>query len=703
MNNTLNNLLEELESDLISLRSFISKVKHDDELIQEIKDKTKFLDIYDNVDTLERLYYIINNIQEVVTCKYCNKKAKWSGRISDGYKLTCCDKECESKRISEMKSGSNIVSINRDNKFIEWQNNVSYIDDDIIKENIKYDRCIDLLTNNYIIGYLQNRFIDSSSLLESYQRIKLGVKLKPKCPICGKPVNWVGKQSKLFTMYCSKECSGKSKETISKKKETQLKNWGSENCYDSDKYKEQYKEKYGVEYSWQRVDIKEKRKKTLLEKNGVDSPNKNKETINKNIEVINDGYIISEKLSETDNINNWLTELGYNFERQYKSDVYPFNCDFYLKDYDIYLEYRGSKLHNYKAYLGNKEDKEELEKLNNIVNESINEGINNPYTKSVIETWSVEDVNKRKYAYKHNINLLEIYYCKSKGDLKKQLDFYINCLTNKRIFNFTDDILNNEFNYYKKLYVTDINNISATYNHNNIIKYFNGNNFYKEELSIYAHNPILRRKLIQNRIKYLSKKENELTENILMIGFKISAIHYGYSHFNPQWVNWFVNKYNIKSIYDPCGGWGHHLLGMLNCEKIIYNDLSYNTYKGVCDIKDYFNLDNLICINDNACEFIPDNVDAFFMCPPYYNLEKYECDNYEDGFKNINGYKVFLNSIFNIWKSNESKIFGVILRDDFIDLIDYKYVEKYEISVSTSHLIKNKGKKYKEYFYIFKK
>lgn len=33
-----------------------------------------------------------------------------------------------------------------------------------------------------------------------------------------------------------------------------------------------------------------------------------------------------------------LNKLGIRFETQYKSDKYPFDCDFYLIDSDIYIE-----------------------------------------------------------------------------------------------------------------------------------------------------------------------------------------------------------------------------------------------------------------------------------------------------------------------------------------------------------------------------
>ena len=86
-------------------------------------------------------------------------------------------------------------------------------------------------------------------------------------------------------------------------------------------------------------------------------------------------------------------------------------------------------------------------------------------------------------------------------------------------------------------------------------------------------------KLINNRIQYLN--EQTFTASQLLQGFKISGIHYGYSHFNPLLFKYICEKYRTKICYDPCGGWGHHILGALNIDKYIYNDLSTHTYNNV--------------------------------------------------------------------------------------------------------------------------
>lgn len=715
----LEETLEELKLGKISQRQFIEYCKSDNNIYGEIIEKTRFLDQY-NPDILERLYYIINNINEVVKCKYCNNKAIWTGRLNDGYKDICSSKECRSKQLVEIHQGKTIISKNRDNDFIIKQSLINEVNDNIIKDVLKYDKFLPFVTNEKILTYLDNRFKDSSSRLESLQRIRFGIEEKPKCPTCGKPVVWVGKQSKLYTTYCSNKCKAQNKETHEKMKATQLKNWGAESCYDSEKYKQQYKEKYGVEYLWQREDVKEKRKQSLMkhygtlklsqveeiknkiistniDKFGYNYPMQNEEIKKKKYEVEKKSKIFGTSKAE-DKVYNWLIELEYNVERFVRSDVYPYNADFYLKDFDLYIEYQGSQYHHGSAYLGTKEDLVELKNLkekNQIRMHETNTGKCSQY-QGMINIWAGFDVNKRKYAKEHNINFLEIYVCNSKEDLQYQLNLYLSCLLKEQIIYYTNEELQNEYNYFKNIKCESLVNYIGK--RNLIVKQFQCQNFFKNEMEIFANNPILRRKIIQNRIKYLNKKETELTPDEILTGFKESGIYYGYSHFNPQWTNWFINKYNIKTIYDPCGGWGHHLLGMLSCNKIIYNDFSKSTVEGIQKIKEYFNIDNLEVHYGDGTEYIPEDVDGWFMCPPYYNLEHYECGD----FNSLDEYKIFLNKIIKLWQNSSSRIFGIILREDLIGYIDIKPNEIYDMKIHKTYLNGEK-KILDEKFYIFKK
>jgi len=257
--------------------------------------------------------------------------------------------------------------------------------------------------------------------------------------------------------------------------------------------------------------------------------------------------------------------------------------------------------------------------------------------------------------------------------------------------------LNEEFMYYLNA-KPSLNIISSR---NYIIKYFQQEEFYKVEKELFDTNENIAYKLILNRVKYLHKDPNDISDIELLDGFKKSGIYYGYSHFNPNLFKWFINEYNCKKCYDPCGGWGHRLLGSINLESYIYNDLSTSVVENIKNIVDFFEFNSWMEVkiyNEDARTFIPqDEFDSIFTCPPYFNLEHYECGD----FKDINDYNLLLNNIYNIYQINQKcKVLGLVLREDLCIHNDYKY--KFDIkSHKSEHLLKNKKKQYKEYLYVY--
>lgn len=213
----LNDYIKQYKDNEISLRQLIYVVRNYEDINKAVNEWTSFLT--HGEDILERLYYVIHDLHEIVTCKYCNKKAEWSGRIGKGYKTTCGSYVCKGMHNSltrEKYKDSFEIAKHRDSKFIEWQKtiiNPEDMNDYIVKNHIIYDKYVPLIDNKIILDYLNNRYKDSSSVLETVQRIRKGVEEKPICPVCGKPVIWVGKNTKLYTKYCSSSCSSKAPRT----------------------------------------------------------------------------------------------------------------------------------------------------------------------------------------------------------------------------------------------------------------------------------------------------------------------------------------------------------------------------------------------------------------------------------------------------------------------------------------------------------
>ena len=168
------------------------------------------------------------------------------------------------------------------------------VTDDIVKEEFKakryvynpntlrrYTSRIEGKYNKDIYEYLINRYNDSDSLKETLFRIYNGIEEHPKCPTCGKPLVFKG----IFFKFCSNICAQSSNEIKQKIKKTCLEKYGVDNYNKTKESKEKIKqtclEKYGVEYFWQSDECKEKIKQTCLEKYGVDSPLKSEKIRNK--------------------------------------------------------------------------------------------------------------------------------------------------------------------------------------------------------------------------------------------------------------------------------------------------------------------------------------------------------------------------------------------------------------------------------------
>jgi len=298
-----------------------------------------------------------------------------------------------------------------------------------------------------IFNYLLHKvYKDSVSIEETLKRMQLNIDIKPLCPICHKPVNFIGKKSKMFSKYCSTSCRAKDPKNYEKWVNGQKK-------FNMDNY--------GVKYNFQRNDIKNKRKETLIEHYGttklysipsikekIDKSIKDKkeEIRNNHNKVLKEKYNVNsfgqlltlpeiqEKINNTKKKNGTykksntedqsyelLKEKFEDVKRQYRSDLYPFNCDFYIPSLDIYIECNYSQFHCSHPF-NDKDDNDLkiLEELKEKANNSIRkqEGKKSQYD-NMIYTWTDLDVRKRNIAKQNNLNYLEFWDIK---ELKKWIN-----------------------------------------------------------------------------------------------------------------------------------------------------------------------------------------------------------------------------------------------------------------------------------------
>ena len=235
------------------------------------------------------------------------------------------------------------------------------------------------------------------------------------------------------TLETKKERYGNSKyNNREKAKETTLKNYGVENPSQAQEIKSLKKEtllrNYGVENIFELPEVKNKIKQTNFRKYGVSQPLQNLEIKKKALETFKrksteEKRKIAEKVfntkKEKKNLNTSKNEeIIYQFlltkfpdtKTQYKSEKYPFACDFYIPSEDLYIEYNENWTHGFHPF--NKNNSEDLKQLEiwKEKSEEINfRGEKKLYYLNAVKVWSEKDVKKREIACKNKLYYLEFF------------------------------------------------------------------------------------------------------------------------------------------------------------------------------------------------------------------------------------------------------------------------------------------------------
>lgn len=283
-----------------------------------------------------------------------------------------------------------------------------------------------------------------------------------KCKVCGKKIDFCHIGFLGYRDYCSKKCStiaiGSMESVKGKREQTMLKKFGAKSYMATKEFQdnreenilkkygvrfytqtEEYKnsiqkhkqerilkakqtclKKYGVdcytktkEYKDNFSKVKEKMKKTCLEKYGVDCYNKTQEYKNKfkdkeYIKQIQEKIYLIKKQHNSFNtskaeiiIFDKLKEKYPDTKKQYKSDRYPFNCDFYIPSKDLFIEYNGMWTHYTEPF--DKNNPKHIEHLN------LWKSKNTDFYKRAIRTWTETDVAKFEIAKKNNLNYVVLW------------------------------------------------------------------------------------------------------------------------------------------------------------------------------------------------------------------------------------------------------------------------------------------------------
>lgn len=384
--------------------------------------------------------------------------------------------------------------------------------------------------------------------------------------------------------------------------------------------------------------------------------------------------------------------------KQYKSDLYPFLCDFYIKSRDLYIELNASWTHGGCWFTEN----------NKMLSQWQEKAIESEYYKNAIKAWTEYDVNKRHCAEKNNLNYI-VFWDSELRDA--ELWFAMDCPDGQD--------WRMEYSWLGKRVLNPCFNVEFTGSSQSasmVAKKYQWQVFYENELRLWNDNTMCYSKLplqvylYYNRWKYLKKLPNELSDFELLRAFKISGVYRSYSVFDISLMNHIIDKYDIKSVYDPFAGWGERLLCCYR-KNIQYLgvDVNFKLFTGYDQMINDYDMREQCVLEADARYYTNINASAVITCPPYFNTEIYsknglEVLSYDDflsGFKRV---------VQNCYDANvELFCFQINQRykSDMTDVVvscGYDFVEELTFDKSkVSHFHKVRGKKEYESMLVFSK
>lgn len=366
---------------------------------------------------------------------------------------TCLEKYGNTCYMASDEGRQKIKEIINDKYGVE---NVSQVAE--IREKIKQNSLKNWGTENP----MQNEDLKKRYDMAMYE--KYGVKRASQLPEIKEKVKQTNLERFGETSYSkTEECKEKIKATVrerygydfagqvpefqEKQRQTSLKKYGKEHYFGTEEFKENLikhnQEKYGVDYFTQTKEFiekckqtclahfgtefytqteesKERFKQTCLKKYGVDNPKKLDKFCRKAVETAKANNSFNTSKFET-KINELLTKKFQHVIREYYTDErYPFRCDFYVPERDLFIEIQGHPSHGKHPFDPYNDDDmallnrwfDKAEEINKVTNKKKNQYLSYAYI------WAVRDPLKRQTAKENNLNWLEFF------NMQEFMDWY---------------------------------------------------------------------------------------------------------------------------------------------------------------------------------------------------------------------------------------------------------------------------------------
>ena len=419
-------------------------------------------------------------------------------------------------------------------------------------------------------------------------------------------------------------------------------------------------ERYGVRNVMSLQPTLEKIKAATHKKYGLDYAMQDKDLASKNVEAKRQSGTFS-----TSSVEEHVKGFD-DFEVQYNKDTrYPYLCDFYDKGRDLFIEVNASWTHGYHWY--------DIEKDAGVCTKWKDKSEDSTYYANALDVFTKRDVEKRETARVNSLNYVTFW---DSDGMDADLWFAMGMPLGKD--------WEHEYSWLPYHYIpedVDVSNMRLSWrSFSAIVKDAQRKVFYKRELELWNKNPLRNGKwgtvqafLYANRYTYLNKLPHELTDRMLLRAFRISGLHMGYTSFNSSLMRQVIEKYNVKSVYDPCAGGGER---MMTCGKlgITYEGCDINSelfagYEKLAKLIDGFK--PVLHNNDSANQLVTGDADAIITCPPYKGIEVYS----ENGAENLSDedFAAWWGEVVKNCPYGKSKVFAVqtnqACRSVFMDVL----------------------------------
>lgn len=380
-------------------------------------------------------------------------------------------------------------------------------------------------------------------------------------------------------------------------------------------------ERYGVDNAAKLDTVQGKTRATCLEKYGVDAV-----LAAKSVRDKRDATARENGTLRTSGIEDMMFEMlcsifdDADVERQFKSAKYPYNCDFYVKSRGLYIELNASWTHGNHWYGCCQSDTQAVDKWH---------GKHTEYYDNAIYIWTQLDVAKRAAAKSNNLNYLT-FWCNDLSDFNVWIAS--GCPDGHDY-----DMMYSWLPRHDELAIEKPSGKLTLHTVSRYTKYYHQDIFFAHEKvmwrdNLYFRNIPLRMYMYANRLKYIHKAPSELSDKEILRGFSISGVLRGYTVFDATLMQVVIDKYGIKSVADPCVGWGERML-CCYLNNVAYSGVDVNPAlrNGYDAMRHDFDMTKQSVVTADAADIKGEHCDAVITCPPYFDTEIYS----ENGSENL--------------------------------------------------------------------